>query len=165
MVRGLLAFVFALSIAVPVQGAVLKRIPCPLTGEHFWDWNTLADQEKALDHLIYQTVERAKLAVKAPVPGSPGTIKGRSEFTNCVLEYPITGDFPIDGLRRLVFDFQWYEDDGTGLKIFQQHGFRLEYEQANSGADRQLNFEGISVCRTPQACRRLGIPFRRISPD
>jgi len=85
---------------------------------------------------------------------------GTGKTTNCVVEWPEENGRPLNGLRRAMFDIQWNRTvivGGVPTKEFHQEGIRIEYfwEMSNGVISRKI--DGFVVCRSAQACERLGL--------
>lgn len=145
--KGLL-FSVVLFFSSNVLGADLVRIPCD---DHMWRVTMPALQldEPAL-RSAYDKMVNLSLS---------------SLPTNCSVVYPAENGTPINGTRTVVMDKQWQVIryiNGRETRVFQQHGIKMEYEliYPQPNVERRT-VTWFSVCRTPESCERLGIPFER----
>ncbi len=138
-------FLFAFA-GVAAQATEYTRIPCDSYFSQV-TWPHLAANERALGEAFNLIVMHS----------------GSQKTTNCSVEYPVQAGQPLDGPRTVVMDSQWYAIrivDGKEVRIFRQEGIKVNYslgQSATGGKLRDVN--GFWVCRTPEMCRTMGIPF------
>ncbi len=84
---------------------------------------------------------------------------GSTRIDHCIVESPYDGSKSIDGIRRVMFDASWYKIvkvNGREIREKEHHGLLVEYERTGS----QRKVISLIVCRTPESCKREGIPYR-----
>jgi len=87
---------------------------------------------------------------------------GATTLTNCFVTFPTVNGKAVHGPRRVVMDAQWYAIKYVGEKeerIFRHEGIMVEYDYVPGQTGMMRDVLGYSVCRTPELCNRLGIPF------
>lgn len=137
--------------------ATYQRVACvDMRDEYKRIFSRLYDVEPGLDRIVYTAVERTGRKMGRPVTLPSGRVVYETDATNCVLELPMENGRLANGARRILFDYQWYENE-LGRNVFHQEGMRLEYHEAPT-----LAIDAVVMCRTPETCERLGIPFHRI---
>lgn len=88
---------------------------------------------------------------------------GSTKLTNCAIDYPVKDGKAINGVRRVVMDSQWYTTqfiDGVEKRTFRHEGIMVEYDYVPGQTGMLRDVLGFSVCRTPELCTKLGIPFK-----
>lgn len=93
--------------------------------------------------------------------------------TNCRVSWPVDekGD-PLDGLRTAIIDKVWYsKDKTTGQSRLSHGGIKIVYHKKTETHCGQYcgqpyyravrAVRGIVLCRTPEVCKSLEIPFGR----
>lgn len=136
-------FVLLFFSAVALGVDYINSFPCKV--DHFEKhWPQLIADEKSFELAIQKTM----LEKKAVEPDHYWL------FRQCILETPENEEADSSKFQRVRFNSQW--KTGPDSSTLHKHGFRVEYAVLS---DNEHRVRGYEVCRNPNACKRLGIPF------
>lgn len=96
--------------------------------------------------------------------GEPGPVV---PVTNCYIKWPVDekGE-SVEGIRMAIIDKVWKNSDNTtsqgGMKIlYSLRTKQVNYIDGTIGYTKTRNIKGLVICRGPETCEALDIPFKK----
>jgi len=118
-------------------------------------WQELTQKEPLIAKLLKEIGERS---------GVQGSI---IPVTNCVVKWPVDKEGnSVSGLRMAIIDKVWKDKQGViahgGMKIlYTLRSSRVEYIDGSVGTTKERFVKGLVICRGPDVCEMLDIPFKK----